>query len=322
MSNIIASDRLAIQDPELRAVYAQVLESLMQNDRHIVSLDADLMRAIGTVKLWKQYPDQVFNCGIAEGNMVSVAAGLSSEGFIPFVHSFGAFASRRDYDQIFMSGAYADQNIKVVGSDPGVSAALNGGTHTANEDIACMRAIPNMTIVDITDAVMARELLPQIAATYGMFYIRYPRGRVERVYDDSMTFQLGKSVQIRPGNDLTIIAAGMEVTEAIKAAETLAEEGIQARIIDMFTIKPLDRDAVIAAARETGAIVTAENHNQNGGLADAVAQCLAEHCPIPMERVANQDRFGDVGQIPYLLDEYGLSSRYIVEKAKKVLARK
>lgn len=306
----------------MRAVYADAIEQMILDGKRVVALDADLMRAIGTHRLWGKYPDQIVECGIAEANMVGMAGGLSSEGFIPFVHSFGCFVARRALDQIFMSCAYARQNVKILGSDPGVAAALNGGTHTPNEDIAALRAIPEITIVDICDVVMAAKLLPQIADTYGTFYIRCPRTSIPRVYDESMEFRLRESIRLREGSDLTIIAAGIEVSEALDAAEELAKGGIQARVVDMFTIKPLDTEAVEAAARETGAIVTAENHNMHGGLGSAVAEYLAEHCMVPMERVANLDRFGDVGSMQYLMDAYGLTARFIVEKAKKVLARK
>lgn len=322
MKGIIAADRLNVKDPEMRAVYAAALEKLIQNNSKVVALDADLMRAIGTFGLLGKYPENLFDCGIAEANMVGVAAGLSAEGFVPFVHSFGCFVARRALDQIFMSCAYAKQNVKIIGSDPGVVAALNGGTHTPNEDIAALRAIPEMTIVDMCDSVMAADLLPQIAEAHGTFFVRYPRTSIPHVYDETMHFKLGEAVTLREGKDLTIIASGIEVSEALIAADELAKEGIECRVLDMFTIKPLDKEAIIAAAKETGAIVTAENHNLNGGLGSAVAECLAESCPVPMERVANQDRFGDVGSLRYLMEEYGLTAKFIVEKAKKVLARK
>jgi len=318
----LAENRKSIQDSEMRTVYADFIEKMILDGKRIVALDADLMRAIDTYRLLDKYPEQIVECGIAEANMVGMAAGLSSEGFIPFVHSFGCFSARRALDQIFMSCAYAKQNVKILGSDPGVVAALNGGTHTPNEDIAALRAIPEMNIVDICDIVMATKLLPQIAETYGNFYIRYPRTSLPRVYDESMEFQLGKAVLLREGSDLTIIATGIEVSEALDAADELAKEGIQAQVIDMFTIKPLDTEAIELAARETGAIVTAENHNMYGGLGSAVAECLVERCLVPMERVANQDRFGDVGSLRYLMDEYELSADFIAEKAKKVLHRK
>ena len=310
------------ESKSMRVAYGEALRDIGGLNEKVVVCDADLAHATMTNIFAEKYPERFFNFGIAEANMVGVAAGLSSEGFIPFVHTFGCFSARRALDQIFMSCAYAKQNVKILGSDPGVVAALNGGTHTPNEDIAALRAIPEMTIVDICDTVMAAKLLPQIADTHGTFFIRYPRTSIPRVYDESMEFQLGKSVQLRDGKDLTIIASGIEVSEALDAAEVLAQEGIEARVIDMFTIKPLDTDAVEAAAKETGAIVTAENHNVNGGLGSAVAEYLVEHCLVPMERVANMDRFGDVGSLRYLMDEYGLSFRFIVEKAKQVLKRK
>jgi len=321
MPAVIAPNRAAIKDPEMRTVYADVLENLIRKDKRIVALDADLMRAIGTFKLWDQYPDNIIECGIAEANMIGVAAGLSNEGLIPFAHSFGAFASRRDFDQIFMSCSYANLNVKIIGSDPGVVAQLNGGTHTANEDIAMMRAVPNMTVLDVTDVVMARQILPQIAATNGVFYIRYPRCAVPRVYEEGSSFSVGKAVRLRDGKDLTIIAAGIEVSEALDAADILQSEGIEARVVDMFTIKPLDESEVIAAAHETGAIVVAENHNCHGGLYSAVAECLAKTCPVKMEQVANKDRFGDVGSLKYLMEEYGLTAQDIVRKARAVLGR-
>lgn len=237
MTGLLAKDRKEIQDPEMRAVYADSIEKMILDGKKVVALDADLMRAIGTHRLWDKYPEQIIECGIAEANMVGVAAGLSSEGFIPFVHTFGCFSARRALDQIFMSCAYAKQNVKILGSDPGVVAALNGGTHTPNEDIAALRAIPGMTIVDICDTVMAEKLLPQIADTYGTFFIRYPRSSIPRVYDAQMEFELGKSVLLRDGRDLTIIASGIEVSEALDAADILSEEGIEARVIDMFTIR-------------------------------------------------------------------------------------
>ena len=243
MKGIIAADRLNVKDPEMRAVYAATLEKLIQKDSKVVALDADLMRAIGTFGLLEKYPDNLFDCGIAEANMVGVAAGLSTEGFIPFVHSFGCFVARRALDQIFMSCAYAKQNVKIIGSDPGVVAALNGGTHTPNEDIAALRAIPEMTIIDMCDSVMAAELLPQIAETYGTFFIRYPRTSIPRVYDEKMHFKLGEAVTLREGEDLTIIVDGVQgrfrtTNWYITAAVTLLS-GILAYFVSGRALKPL-----------------------------------------------------------------------------------
>lgn len=308
-------------DEEMRKVYARKLEEMMRRDRRILSMDGDLMRAMATVNLWKKYPGQVFECGIAEANMIGVAAGLSSEGYIPFVHSFGAFASRRAADQVFMSCAYAKLNVKIVGSDPGIVSQLNGGTHAANEDIAIMRSMPGVTVVDVTDTVMLPQVMEQAAETRGVFYLRVPRCAVPRVYGDGAAFEIGRSQLLADGGDVTIIACGIEVHEALEARSLLAAEGIGARVIDMFTIAPLDRDAVVRAAGETGAIVTAENHNINGGLGSAVAECLAETAPCPMERVACTG-YGDVGKLPYLLEHYGLSAGHIASAAKRAAARK
>lgn len=320
MQDILVRDFPA-PDEELKKVYARKIETMLQQDKRILSMDGDLMRAMATVSLWKKYPSQVFQCGIAEANMIGVAAGLSSEGYIPFVHSFGSFNSRRVADQVFMSCAYAKLNVKIVGSDPGVVSQLNGGTHAANEDIAIMRSMPNITVVDVTDAVMLPQIMDQAARTYGVFYLRVPRCAVPRVYADHAVFEIGRSQLLADGSDATVIACGIEVHEAMEAAAMLAADGLSVRVIDMFTIAPLDKEAVIRAAQETGAIVTAENHNINGGLGSAVAECLAENAPCVMERVASTS-YGDVGKLPYLMEHYGLSAKHIAAAVKRAVARK
>lgn len=309
-------------DLEMRQAYAQALVKMIEAGEPIIATDADLMRAIGVLPYKEKYPDNIFDCGIAEANMIGVACGLSAEGFIPFTHTFGTFASRRVMDQVFMSGAYAKKNVKMLGSDPGVCAALNGGTHMALEDVAMMRCVPEVTIVEPTDAAMVKDLIPKIAHTYGMFYIRMCRTKVEIIYEDGSEFDIGKAVTLRDGNDVTIIAAGREVIEAQKAAELLAAEGMNARVLDMFTIKPLDSEAVLAAAMETGAIVTAENHNIVGGLGSAVAELLADCFPAPVERVGAKDVFGEVGPSDYLKQRFGITADDIAVAAKKAVARK
>ncbi len=311
-----------LEELEMRQAYGAALREMMDAGEPVMALDADLMRAIGLLPYRDQYPNNIVDCGIAEMNMAGVAAGLSAEGFIPFTHTFGAFASRRAIDQVFMSGAYAKMNVKVVGSDPGVTAGLNGGTHQAFEDLAIMRAVPEMTIIEPTDTTMVSELIPQIAHTYGMFYIRLLRSKAKKVYEAGSKFEIGKAAQVRDGSDVTIIAAGVEVVEAIEAAKLLEAKGISARVLDMFTIKPIDKEAVLDAARETGAIVTAENHNIIGGLGSAVAEVLVEHDPVPMERVGMLDRFGEVGPTPWLQEAFHLKAADIVEKAEKVIRRK
>lgn len=307
---------------QMRAYYSEGIVKMIEEGKPVVALDADLMRAVGLLPYQKDHADRIFDCGIAEANMIGVSAGLSAEGFIPFAHSFAAFASRRAFDQTFMSGAYARLNVKVVGSDPGVGSALNGGTHQANEDIALMSAVPNMTIVEPSDSAMLVDVLPKIADTYGMFYLRLFRLQAKKIYEMGSTFEIGKAVTLRDGADATIIACGLEVTEAIEAAKLLAEENIQVRVLDMFTIKPIDREAVIAAARETGAIVTAENHNVVGGLGAAVAQVVCEECPVPMGRIGIQDTFGEVGFTPLLMERFALTAKDIAAETKRVIAKK
>ena len=322
MENIKLAEENKMGEQEMRQVYAEAITKLIEEGEPVMAMDADLMRAIGLLPYQKDYPDNIIDCGIAEANMMGVAAGLSAEGFVPFPHSFAVFSSRRSMDQVFMSGAYAKLNIKVVGSDPGICAGLNGGTHQAFEDVAVMRCIPNITIVEPTDAAMVRDLTIQAAKTYGMFYIRMNRGKAETIYEEGSSFEIGKAVKLREGQDATVIAAGREVIEAVRAAELLKEEGIHIRVLDMFTLKPLDKEAVIAAAKETGAIVTAENHNVIGGLGSAVAEILAENCPLPVERVGVQDEFGEVGPADWLKERFHLTADDIVRKVRTVKSRK
>ena len=263
------------------------------------------------------------NVGISESNMVGVAAGLASCGKIPFVHSFGTFATRRCFDQITISVCYAGLSIKIVGSDPGVAAELNGGTHMPLEDAGIMRTLPGMTIFEPTDSVQLRQALPAIVEHPGPVYIRMRRRCAESVFDaDSYTFRWGKADTLREGSDVTIIASGLCVANALQAAELLAAEGVQARVINMHTLKPLDDEAVVQAAKETGAIVTAENHNIIGALGSAVAEVLAEQYPAPLERVGIRDHFGQVGKIPYLMEVFGITAKDIAVAARKAMARK
>jgi len=289
----ILSKQNVLEEIEMRQVYAQTLREMFDNKEPVVALDADLMFASGMRAIWPKYPENVFECGIAESNMLGVAAGLSKEGKIPFVHSFGVFCSRRALDQIYMSCSYSKLNVKVVGSDPGIAAALNGGTHAANEDIGHLRPIPEITIVEPTDSTMFKEVLKLAAKTYGVFYIRMFRMKATKIYEEGSEFELGKAVQLRDGKDVTIIASGLEVPEALKAADMLTADGISSRVLDMFTIKPIDEEAIIKAARETGAIVTAENHSITGGLGSAVAEVLAEKCYAPLERIGIKNIFGE-----------------------------
>ena len=307
---------------DMRTAYCEAMIELAEKDSRIVAVDADLMSAMGMKPFAKQFPERTVDCGIQEANMIGVACGLSVWGKIPFAHTFGPFCTRRACDQIFMSGAYNKANVKVVGSDPGITAAYNGGTHMPFEDMGIMRGIPTMTVVEPTDIVMLKNLMPQIADTYGMFYMRLVRKGVRKVYEPGSTFTIGKAVHLREGKDVTIIASGYCVAEAISAAKILQEQGISARVLNMFTWKPLDEQAVIEAAAETGAIVTAENHNVINGLGSAVSEVLAKHNPAPVEMVGVQDEFGEVGPVDYLRERFGLTDENIVAAVHRVLARK
>lgn len=312
----------AMGEKELRKEFCETLISMAEQDDRVVVLDADLMNAAGTKPFRAAFPERTFDCGVQEADMIGVAAGLSSRGFIPFTHTFGPFAARRACDQIFMSCAYAKQNVKVVGSDPGITAALNGGTHMPFEDLGIMSTIPEMTVVEPCDIVSVHEVTKLAKETYGTWYMRLHRKPAPTVYEDGSEFELGKANLLKDGKDVTIIAIGYLVAEALKAAEILETEGISARVLDMWCLKPLDEEAVLEAAKETGAIVTAENHNVKNGLGSAVASVLALHMPVPLEMVGVQDEFGEVGKVPYLAERFKLTADEIAAKTKKVLGRK
>lgn len=307
---------------ELRKVFAETLEELMKKKQDVVYLEADLAGAIGTSHLFQKFPNQAFDVGIMEANMVGVGAGMSIKGKIPFVHSFGTFSSRRCADQTFLSGCYNRANLKIIGSDPGITAEANGGTHMPFEDMAVYRAFPGIGILDVAEPILLRSMLKKIAEEYGVFYLRFPRKQAESYYKENQEFQIGKGVIVRDGCDATIIASGIEVYESILAAEELAKENISVRVVDMFTIKPLDDKLIIKCAKETGAVVTAENHNRIGGLGSAVAEVLAENIQVPLSRVGIPDCFGEVGSRDFLSHKFGISKEYIKDSVKKVLKKK
>ena len=310
-------------DPRLcKAVLGETIPAMAAEDPDLIYLDADLMNCIGTAKWAAANPDRAVNCGIAEANMIGVAAGLASAGFKPIVHTFGPFASRRCYDQLFLSAGYAKNDITVIGTDPGVTATLNGGTHMPFEDVALYRALPGSTIIDVTDPTMLISVLHQCKDRPGVKYIRVGRKSYARVYEDGSELPIGKAVTLREGTDLVIFACGIMVHEALQAAAALEKEGISAAVLDMFTIKPLDAEAVVAWAEKTGAVVVAENHNRFGGLCSAVSEVLAERCPTPAAFVAVEDEFGEVGPQGYLQERFGLTAAHIEEAAKSVLKRK
>lgn len=307
---------------EMRAAYCAALMDAAKDDPRIFVLDCDLVSSMGDKAFAQAFPHRHLNCGIQEANACGVAAGLSRRGFVPFVHSFGVFASRRIIDQIYISCAYAGLNVKITGADPGITAASNGGTHMAMEDAGILRVVPGVTIVEPTDAVMMYDVTRKLIGHYGVDYMRMARKAAISIYEEGSTFELGKGVLLREGCDVTLIACGLMVYEALKAADQLSREGIRARVVDMFTIKPIDCDIILESAQKTGAIVTAENHNIIGGLGSAVAEALSETCPCPMERVGVRDQFGEVGSVPDLQARFGLTAEEIARRARTVIARK
>lgn len=311
-----------LEDKELREIYCESLIDLAEKDERIVLLEADLMKATGTLPFKQRFPDRTVDVGVAEANMIGVAAGLSAFGKIPFANSFTAFATRRCYDQITISVAYAGLNVKIGGTDPGVAAELNGGTHMSFEDMGIMRNIPGMTIFEPVDGVQLRKILPQVAAHAGPVYIRLFRRKAEKIFGTSDEFRLGKANRLREGTDATVFATGLMVANSLEAAKQLEKEGIGVRVVNMHTIKPLDVEEVVLAAEETGAVITAENHSIINGLGSAVAEVLAENRPVPMERVGVRDRFGEVGMKDYLMEALGLTAEDIANAVRKAVRRK
>lgn len=307
---------------EVRQTMAAGLVSAAAKDDRIVVLDADLMSCHSTKCFLEAYPERFINVGIAEANLIGVAAGMAAFGKIPFAFSFAPFATRRCYDQIFISVAYSKLPVKIVGSDPGVMAEANGGTHMPFEDMSIMRAIPHMVCFEPTDATMLEKALPEIIDYPGAVYIRMFRKKAEKIYDDSLEFKLGKAVTLKDGGDVTLIASGIMVARALKAADELKEAGIDARVLNIHTWKPIDEDAIVSAAKDTGAIVTCENHTTAGGLGSAVAEVAAEKCPVPIEFVGVKNSFGEVGKEAYLSEKFGLTVSDIVAAAKRAVARK
>ena len=315
-------DKILPEEKEMRAVFAEVIEEMAKEDERVIYLDCDLMNSIGMARYWKENPDRAINCGIQEANMIGTAAGMSATGLIPFTHTFGPFATRRVMDQVFVSAAYAKLNVKIIGSDPGITAALNGGTHMPLEDLGMMRCIPEVTILEPTDSVMLADLLRAAKDTYGVFYIRLSRKKADKIFKDGSRFEIGRAARIRNGRDATIIATGICVAEGVKAAKILEKEGLSVAVLNMFTLKPIDREAVIEAAKQTGAIVTAENHNIINGLGSAVAEVIAENVYCPLERVGAKDRFGEVGDMGYLMKTLEMGADDIAKAVRKAIGRK
>ena len=308
---------------EMRAIYGETLTEVAKENEKVVAINCDLCSSMGLKNFAKTFPDRAINVGIQEANGCSMAGGMAAAGMIPFFNTFSVFATRRVYDQIFLCAAYPKLNVKIIGGDAGVSATSNGGTHMPFEDMGIMRVMPGVTILEPSDGVMLKDLIRQMADTYGLQYLRFCRKETVKIYEEGSQFTIGKAVTVRDGTDATIITCGVLVAEALKAAEALAEEGLSVRVVDMFTLKPIDAECILACAKETGAIITAENHQLIGGLTSAVSEVLAQNgVAVAMESIGVQDEFGEVGDMNYLMDRFGLTAPYIVEKVKKAVAKK
>lgn len=305
-----------------RDAYGQALAELGAMNDRVVVLDADLSKSTKTNDFKKVFPERFFNIGIAEQNLLGTAAGFAAAGKIPFASSFAVFAVGRAYDQIRNSIAYPNLNVKIAATHAGLTVGEDGGSHQMLEDIALMRALPNMTVIVPADGVETKQAIMAAAEYEGPVYIRLGRPKVPVLFDETYSFQIGKGVVLREGSDVTLVATGIMVSKAMEAAEALAAEGVSAAVVNISTIKPIDAELITEQAKKTGAVVTCEEHNMYGGLGSAVAEVLVENAPVPMARVAVEDSFGESGLPDQLLEKYGLTADAIAEKAKAVIARK
>lgn len=304
-----------------RDAYGNALKELGVRD-DIVVLDADLAKATKTGVFKNEYPEKFVDCGIAECNMMGVAAGLATTGYTVFASSFAMFAAGRAFEQVRNSIAYPNLNVKIGATHAGISVGEDGASHQCCEDIALMRSIPNMTIINPADDLEARQAVLAAADCPGPVYMRFGRLAVPRINKEDYQFELGKGVTLKDGNDVTIVATGLMVAEALEAAALLKNDGIDARVINIHTIKPIDKEILVKAAKETGAIVTAEEHSVIGGLGGAVCEVLSELCPVPVLRLGVEDTFGKSGPAVELLHIFGLDAAHIAEKAKKCISLK
>ncbi|MDO4975771.1 MAG: transketolase family protein [Eubacteriales bacterium] len=303
-----------------RESYGNALAELGKEHENLVVLDADLAGATKTGIFKKAFPDRHIDCGIAEANMVTIAAGLATTGLVPFASTFAMFAAGRAFEQIRNSVGYPALNVKIGATHAGITVGEDGATHQCNEDIALMRTIPGMTIINPSDDVEAKAAVKAAYETDGPFYLRFGRLAVPVINDNAdYKFEIGKGIVLREGKDLTIIASGVPVAAAVEAAEMLAADGIDAKVINIHTIKPLDDELVIAAAKETGKVFTVEEHSIIGGLGGAVCECLSGACPVPVKRIGVNDCYGYSGPAVKLLEEYGLDAKGIYKTIKESL---
>lgn len=314
---------MALHDNEMRAVYADTLNELMDENPNVLCLEADLGKASGTFpKVKDKHPDNFIDVGVAEANMVSISAGLANEGKIPFCASFTAFASRRVYDQATISAAYANNNVKIVGTSPGVTSTMNGGTHMCFQDLAIMRAMPNMHVYSPADVYELKAVMKYMASHKQPTYLQLIREKMKQIFDETVTFDPLKAKTITTGTDVTLVTTGFTTQLALDAVSMLNAEGVSVEHIHYPSIKPFDADTLIASAKKTGCVVTVENQNVLGGLGGAVCEILAEKYPVHVKRLGAQDRFGEVGQLDYLCELIGISAKHITAACKEIKAAK
>ena len=304
---------------EFRRAFCEELSKLMKKDERIVVLDADLSSPNGTSPLYKEFPDRCYNVGIAESNMVSIAAGLSSYGMIPFIFTFAPFATRRTCDQIAVSLAYANQRAIIVGTDPGVTAETNGGTHMAFEDISVVRAIPRVMVYDVTDAYQLSQAIPQMVNYDGVIYVRVPRKLYADVYKEGYKFTLGKADVLKEGTDLTIFTSGIMADIALNIVPQLEEIGVNAEIISLNTLKPLDKETILKSVEKTNKAVVIENHSVIGGAYSSVAELLTATRPTLVKAIGVNDEFGQTGKYRELLDAYDLDEKGVFKQIKEFI---
>lgn len=305
-----------------REAYGKALVALGAENQNIVVLDADLSKSTKTADFAKHYPDRFFNMGIAEANLMGTAAGLATAGKIPFASTFAVFATGRAFEQIRNSIAYPKLNVKIAATHAGVTVGEDGGSHQAIEDVAIMRSLPNMTVLVPADGEETRQVINAAAQYKGPVYIRMGRLDAPLLFDTNYTFEIGKANVVREGSDVVVFANGVMVAAALEAAQELEQEGIKAAVVNVASVKPLDEETVIRWAKETGAVVTAEEHNIIGGLGSAIAEVLAENAPTPMLRVGIKDTFGESGRPLELLEKFGLTKKEVIEAVKAVISRK
>ncbi len=312
----------AVAAAETREVFSATMASLMAADKRVVTIDSDLAKAVYTDRLRDMYPDRALDVGIAEQNMISIAAGLASYGFKPFAISFAPFAVRSVCDQIVMNLAFTGADVKIVGADPGITAEHNGATHMTFEDVSILRAIPGIVIYEPADAAELAAALPVIKDFHGVVYIRMMRKKTPAIHDSEYEFDLFKADKLTDGEDVTIVASGVEVCEAVRASEALREEGISAEVISAHTLKPFDTETLVGSVRKTGCAVTAENHNIHGGLYSIVAETLAGACPVPVIPIGVRDSFGARGTLGELKKLFKMTAEDIARAAREAVRMK